>query len=120
MSDYKSLAEKIDQHYVQPAFLKDMDEFTTQRVYYRIWGCRFEVIGKVLTAFTTITAFGTSAFPDFKYGNVVSGLIGVFAMLFQHMSSYYLNESHEYNERINHILVKLGIQIQLPDEKPDV
>lgn len=119
MENYKALAERIDKQYVQPAFLDDMDEFTHQRVYYRVWGCRFEVIGKVLTAFTTITAFGTSAFPDFKFGNVLSGLIGVFAMLFQHMSSYYLNESHEYNERINHILTRLNISIQLPDEKPD-
>lgn len=96
-------------------FVRDVDDFSESRYYYRVWGYRCEFVGKLLTGISTASIFIASGYPEYKYGGFLSGCIGVTAMLFQHLSSFSLSRSHESTEQLNNTLQTIKIDIKLPD-----
>jgi hypothetical protein len=118
--DQHSYKENI-QNKCYSTFVRDVDDFSDSRYFYRVWGYRCEFIGKVLTGISTASVFIASGYPEYKYGGFISGGLGIMAMLFQHLSSFSLNRSRKSTEQLNTTLQTIKIDIKLPDvyEKRD-
>jgi hypothetical protein len=111
--------DNIKAEYLKPSVLKDITSFINDRFACRLWGYRLEITAKVATAGATILSFLTGAFPNYTYGNYISGMLGIVAMTSHHLSTYSFNRSRESTDLLNTTLAGIGIDTKMMDGIPD-
>lgn len=113
-----SFENNIKSEYLKPSYIHDIKTYINDRFSCRTWGYRLEIISKVTTGMATILSFMTGAFPNYTYGNYISGMLGVAAMSCQHLSTYSFHRSRENTELLNTTLQTLGIEFKIIDSVP--
>jgi hypothetical protein len=111
--------DNIKAEYLKPSVLKDITSFINDRFACRLWGYRLQITAKIATAGATILSFLTGAFPNYTYGNYISGMLGIVAMTSHHLSTYSFNRSRESTDLLNTTLAGIGIDTKMMDGIPD-
>lgn len=114
--------ENIKREFIQPTFTKDIKGYIKDRFLCRKYGYRFELTGKILTGVATVCAFLSAGVSGYeRAGALVSGGIGMIAVLCQNIATFSLKRSRESTENLNHTLQSLKIDVIIPNEiKPPV
>jgi len=114
--EYVALKDQISHDIIIPSYLRDVKDFTEGRFQHREWGYRYEAIGKIFTGLSTTVAFLSSGFPDFKYGGLIAGVLGVIALMMQQFASFNLSRSRENTEQLKQTIQSIDRHsIILPD-----
>ncbi len=108
-------SENINEEYLEPAFRKDISYFIRTRFKYRILGYRLDVANKLLAGLATIGAFLQAAFDEYMFISIVSGVLGIIAIVCRQLAIYFLGRSREHTEQLATTINAFKSNLNLPD-----
>jgi len=108
----------IQNTYVKPSYERDVKDFNESRYNDRKSGYTFEKYGKYLASLSVLLNFVFTGMPEFKYGGLIAGGIGLLGITYQGIGSWYVTKSSEATESLNKTYKGIGLSIIMPDVSP--